>query len=191
MLRLESPFFDLLSEGYKKPDALGGCRRDRSIKKSARGKESYMDEAVRWFGSYKFVIAFENNWRKGYLTEKIINAVLANTVPIYFGAPDILDYVNPKRFIRCELDTQKLTEFGRMKFKDPSSREKWVKTNLNGLEECVQEVKRIDQDDDAYKAMISEPFFYGNTLEDSPFDYAYYGRRIRNILRLYDSDVLK
>jgi len=133
----------------------------------------------------------ENHHVRGYITEKIVNAVLANSVPIYFGAPDIEDFVNPKRFIRCELEPSKLKAFEKMKFTSVQERERWARENLNGLEECVEKVRRVDEDDDLYKAMISEPFLHNNQLEDSPYDYRYYGRRIRQVLRLYDSDLLK
>mmetsp|Transcript_11513 Transcript_11513/g.15927 ORF Transcript_11513/g.15927 Transcript_11513/m.15927 type:complete len:187 (+) Transcript_11513:102-662(+) len=182
----------MLKSLHKEPDALGGCRRNvQGVKKIIRGKESYMDEAVQIFGRYKFVIAMENNYVPGYITEKLPNAVLANTVPIYFGAPDIYDYVNPKRFIRCDLDEGALRELRKMKFSSIDQREGWVRDKLGkGLKDCAEKVKAVDEDDELYKEMISQPFLYENRLEDSPFDYAYYGKRIRQTLKLYDSDLL-
>ena len=41
----------------------------------------------------KFVIAMENKARPGYFTEKIVNAALANAIPVYWGAPDMGDYM--------------------------------------------------------------------------------------------------
>ena len=47
-----------------------------------------------------------------YFTEKLINALLAGTVPIYFGAPDVAKYVNPKRFIYCDkIDHNKVMSY--------------------------------------------------------------------------------
>lgn len=48
---------------------------------------------------YKFSICFENSVIDGYITEKIFDCFYAGTVPIYYGAPDINKYVNPKAFI--------------------------------------------------------------------------------------------
>ncbi len=48
---------------------------------------------------YKFSICFENSVIEGYITEKIFDCFYAGTVPIYYGAPDINKYVNPKAFI--------------------------------------------------------------------------------------------
>lgn len=41
---------------------------------------------------YKFVIAFENAIAEDYVTEKFYNPLLAGTVPVYFGAPNIYDF---------------------------------------------------------------------------------------------------
>ena len=49
---------------------------------------------------YKFAICYENTCiEHGYVTEKIIDALLAGTVPIYWGAPDIEKYVPTSCFI--------------------------------------------------------------------------------------------
>ena len=37
----------------------------------------------------------------GYLTEKIFDCFYTGTIPIYLGAPDILDYVPGSAFIDC------------------------------------------------------------------------------------------
>ena len=34
---------------------------------------------------YRFVVAFENDAADGYMTEKIVNAMLAGAIPIYAG----------------------------------------------------------------------------------------------------------
>lgn len=47
----------------------------------------------------KFAIIFENYIYPGYITEKIFDAFRANTVPVYFGAPDISHFVNTNCFL--------------------------------------------------------------------------------------------
>jgi len=49
--------------------------------------------------SSKFNLCAENCSFPGYVTEKIFDAFIAGTVPIYFGAPNILDYVPHDSFI--------------------------------------------------------------------------------------------
>jgi hypothetical protein len=84
---------------------------------------------------HKFVIAFENCSHPGYLTEKFAEAAAANAVPIYWGDPTIGKLFNTKAFINCH--------------------------DFQTLEEAVDQVKRIDQDDNLYRQMLSEPWFPG------------------------------
>lgn len=48
---------------------------------------------------YKFTIAFENTAYPGYVTEKIIDAMVAASVPLYLGAPDIVEQVPTEAFV--------------------------------------------------------------------------------------------
>jgi hypothetical protein len=41
---------------------------------------------------YKFSLAIENSRYKDYFTEKIVDCFLTDTVPIYYGCPNITDY---------------------------------------------------------------------------------------------------
>jgi hypothetical protein len=50
--------------------------------------------------SYKFAICFENESKApGYITEKIFDCFFAGTVPIYYGAPNIQEYIPKEAFI--------------------------------------------------------------------------------------------
>ena len=42
--------------------------------------------------SYKYSIIIENSSEVNYFTEKLIDACLLETVPIYWGAPNISEY---------------------------------------------------------------------------------------------------
>ena len=48
---------------------------------------------------YKFVLCFENVSWPGYVTEKIIDCLVAGTIPIYLGANDIDQFVPRGVFI--------------------------------------------------------------------------------------------
>jgi hypothetical protein len=50
-------------------------------------------------GGFKFALCFENCVFPGYVTEKIFDCFLAGCIPIYFGAPDIADFVPEQAFI--------------------------------------------------------------------------------------------
>ncbi len=43
---------------------------------------------------YKFYLALENSKTPVYITEKIANAIIARTVPVYLGDPSVLRFIN-------------------------------------------------------------------------------------------------
>ncbi|XP_074273325.1 alpha-(1,4)-fucosyltransferase [Silene latifolia] len=48
---------------------------------------------------YKFVLAIENTMTESYVTEKLFYALDTGAVPIYFGAPNVMDFVPPHSII--------------------------------------------------------------------------------------------
>lgn len=52
----------------------------------------------------------ENSQVQGYLSEKLIMAAMAYTVPIYFGTEDVFTYLNPKRIIHCSLSQNSINQ---------------------------------------------------------------------------------
>lgn len=82
---------------------------------------------------HKFVIAFENQLSPGYLTEKFAEAAEAGAIPIYWGDPNIGDYLNTKAFINCH--------------------------DFPSLDAAIARVVEIDQDESLYHAMLAEPWF--------------------------------
>jgi len=94
-------YFHLLSS-YKKVTALGkACStKDNSCTRFINTPEqTYNDIAVRFYASFRFVLAIENKWLDGYVTEKIINPIMAHSVPLYWGHPSVFKYINKKRVI--------------------------------------------------------------------------------------------
>ncbi|CAD2219792.1 Glycosyltransferase family 10 (fucosyltransferase) C-term, putative [Angomonas deanei] len=65
----------------------------RSVRvKSFPLKERY--QAVRCvIRHYKYFMVFENNVEKGYVTEKVYNALLGGAVPLVFGTSEVADHV--------------------------------------------------------------------------------------------------
>ena len=51
-------------------------------------------------GNYKFCFCFENIYGiNGYISEKIFDCFFSNTIPIYVGADNVLDYIPKNAFI--------------------------------------------------------------------------------------------
>jgi hypothetical protein len=48
---------------------------------------------------YRFTIAYENTAYLGYVTEKVIDALVSSSIPVYMGAPDILEQLPAEAFI--------------------------------------------------------------------------------------------
>lgn len=95
---------------------------------------------------HKFSIAFENCSYDGYSTEKIVEAFAANTIPIYWGDPNIGIDFNNNSFINCH--------------------------QYNSLDEVVERVKEIDNNDELYLKMMNEPIL---KIQDIRLDdYLYY-----------------
>lgn len=67
---------------YKKVDSIGQYNNNVGYNiKSPYWSEDYLNHLRQ----YKFIICFENSIDETYVTEKIVNAYLSNTIPIYWG----------------------------------------------------------------------------------------------------------
>ena len=85
----------------------------------------------------KFNIAVENGLYPGYVTEKLLDAYYADTVPIYWGSPNIARDFNPKSFIN-------VTELG--------------------VENAAKKILELDKDKDQYMEMLNQPAFHHNRM---------------------------
>lgn len=146
--------FDIVSR-YKRVDALGRAKNPAATSDS-RGVDSdeitYHDIAVDMYRPYKFVIAGENTRKEGYVSEKIVSAMLAGCIPIYWGAPDIRRHFNPASFIDA-------SKPGFMKL-----------------------VRKLDRDPDAYAAMLRQPRLRGDRLPTKWFSATALARHIAPIV---------
>ncbi|ASM73186.1 MULTISPECIES: hypothetical protein [Roseobacteraceae] len=50
---------------------------------------------------FRFSVVIENVRAGGYFSEKLVDALLCETVPIYWGAPDVTEYFNADAMIIC------------------------------------------------------------------------------------------
>jgi hypothetical protein len=91
-------------------------------------------EFFHYISKYKFVITMENSAQDSYITEKIFHGFFAHTVPVYWGAPRVEDYINPARFLHVR--NGETAEFARV----------------------ITEMKRLAADEAAWKSVISQPW---------------------------------
>lgn len=114
-------------------EALNSYKRCDSAGKYLNNTGSCCADKLEFQKNYKFSAAFENYTYDGYVTEKIIEAFAAGTIPIYWGTEYICKEFNPKAFINYN------------DFSSPN--------------DLVEYVKAIDSDDEAYLRMMHEPVF--------------------------------
>jgi hypothetical protein len=55
---------------------------------------------------YRFSIVIENERRESYFTEKLIDAFFCDTIPIYWGAPNIGRFFDTRGMIVCESEAE-------------------------------------------------------------------------------------
>ena len=126
---------------YKPVDAIGKCCNSNPNadidRKLYNENKTYNDSAVEKYSKYKFVLALESNIVDGYITEKLINPILARSIPIYAGSSDIFNYFNKNRIIY-------IFDF----------------TNYDDL---IEHIKKIDNDAELYNSIIDQPIFTKNS----------------------------
>ncbi|KAF7820082.1 alpha-(1,4)-fucosyltransferase [Senna tora] len=70
-----------------------------SSSSSSSSSPKWWDHLHCAMSHYKFVLAIENTWTHSYVTEKLFYALDSGSVPIYFGAPNVEDFVPPHSVI--------------------------------------------------------------------------------------------
>jgi alpha(1,3/1,4) fucosyltransferase len=100
------------------------------------------NEKVEFLQRYKFNIAFENCVKPYYVTEKIVQPFKSNCIPIYRGGIKALDDFNEKAFIYAG-EGADLTDFAA----------------------TLSQIKRIDENDDLFYEMVSQPVFKADIRE--------------------------
>jgi hypothetical protein len=87
--------FSLFGKGWT--EALENWPRVRRIK--FKNSPCECKDKLLTMSHYRFSLCFENCIFPGYVTEKIFDSFFAGAVPVYYGAPDIGDFVPEGCFI--------------------------------------------------------------------------------------------
>lgn len=93
---------------------------------------------TEFLSSYKFSIAMENSEGQGYISEKILDSLIAGTIPIYYGGYMIDEFINPKTFILIR--------------------------NEKDMKRKIEYIKKIDNDDNLYKKILNEKLFIDDNI---------------------------
>jgi len=128
-------FFELLSR-YKRVDSAGAVYNN--VPRLVSSWDQYFRAKVEFQKQYKFSIAFENKSQNGYLTEKIVQPMMARSLPIYWGDPLVYKDFNPKSFVNYY--------------------------DYNDPQKLVDRIIEIDNNDELYQSYCREPYLYNNKL---------------------------
>jgi hypothetical protein len=90
--------FDLYGFDWNKPVTFLQKRFKTKYLKFKSYKGTIKNKA-ELFPKYKFALVYENARIPGWITEKIFDCLRSNCIPIYLGAPNIVEYVPEDLFI--------------------------------------------------------------------------------------------
>jgi len=128
--------FDLLSQ-YKRVDAAGRCRNNMNgwmppmLPNRLQGKLNFLRR-------YKFTLAIENTIWPGYMTEKLVDPMLVNSIAIYVGDPEAKHSFDRRSYIDS--------------------------TYFPSIKAMMEFVREVDNDRDLYLKMLAAPFYRNNTI---------------------------
>ncbi|NDC64555.1 MAG: hypothetical protein EBZ59_11355, partial [Planctomycetia bacterium] len=128
LCRTRNDFFRRLSR-YKPVDS--GGRVLNTLGHRVGDKKAFLAD-------YKFTIAFENESHPGYTTEKLVEAMLVDSVPIYWGDPLVGRDFDTRSFLSAH--------------DSPS------------LDDLVERVVAVDRDPALHRQVLARPWYRGNTV---------------------------
>ena len=92
------------------------------------------------YGTYRFVIAVENTRIDNYISEKVMYALDGGSIPIYFGAPNVGDYINTARLVNYH--------------------------DCGSYRALLARVKKLEESPDAYAEVVAQPVFTERNKEN-------------------------
>ena len=97
-------------------------------------------DKLTFINDYRFVIAFENASYPGYTTEKLVEPLLMDSIPLYWGNPKVALDFNTKRFINYD--------------------------DFATEQDFIDKILEIDNDPSKAIDMLAEPVFPGNKIPE-------------------------
>ena len=143
-------------DGYRRVDSVG--RHRNSIGRVLPYSHS-SEEFIGMISEYKFMICFENTIEGTYVTERLVNAFLGRTIPIYFGTNYVTHVFNKDAFLMLEDESE--ASYLRL----------------------LARIKELDDDDTKYIAMLNQPVFNPDFEYEKTYGMDALAQKIENVLQ--------
>lgn len=131
-------FFYELSK-YKKVDSGG---------KFLNNIGYFVNDKLNFIKEYKFSIAIENSCVNGYTTEKIIEPIMVNSIPIYYGDPSVSHDFNLNSLVDLR--------------------------SFASISQAVEYIVALDENEDLYLQKYLEPWFQSSFIKEDYCNGLYY-----------------
>ena len=95
---------------------------------------------INFLQKYKFNFCFENDLIDGYVTEKIIHSMFANSIPVYWGSDVVFDDFNKNSFIYL---------------------------NEYNIDELIIKLNELNKNKNEYLELLAQPWFKNNQFPSS------------------------
>ena len=147
--KTRNDFFDKMYKRFgNKFHSWGKYKRNIEKLKMPYGTINSNMSPISIMRGYKFSICFENSSRYEAFSEKVPNALLAHSLPIYWGSDSIYKYVKKGTFINAK--------------------------DFKNFDELIDYIEKVDNDDELYNSyMLDDPFvdseFIQNQLDLKKF----------------------
>lgn len=97
-------------------------------------------DKLNFIRKYKFHLAFENSHIDGYVTEKLLEPLFANTIPIYWGSSSVKEDFGEKGYINI--------------------------SDFDSVDQAVAYIKEIDNNDELYWRILQERSLPSRTYDE-------------------------
>lgn len=142
---MRAKYYRLLSK-YKRVESAGSFMNNQEDNKTVdytNGDSSKFELQKKC----KFDLCIQTLKFDWFINEKIVHAIINNTIPIFYGTSKVKQIFNPKRFIFVN--------------------------DFESDEDLLKRIKEIDNDDKLFAAIISEPPFTRPNLQKEVLEKAF------------------
>jgi hypothetical protein len=92
--------FALYAQNFIDWDAYGNYGSQNNSWNRYLGAPQYKDDALI---PYKYSFSCENSFINGYVTEKLVDCIMTETLCFYYGAPNVAKFIDPHAYIQIDL----------------------------------------------------------------------------------------